>query len=135
VTERPPEIARPSHTSRRFPGSTGDRWLLAWTGLTAILLLLPSSYVPDVGQAGEWGLDKVAHVLFFLVLAALAVAPARARVRHPVVTAAVASFVYGAVLELLQAALGWRSAELADLIADGIGSTIGALAAQVWSRA
>jgi VanZ family protein len=97
--------------------------------------LLPSSYVPDFDRASGWDLDKAAHVFFFLVLAALAVAPARARMRHPVVAAAVASCLYGAVLELLQAALGWRSAELADLLADGLGSTFGAAAALLWSRA
>ena len=67
--------------------------------------------------------------------AALAVAPARARLRYPVAAAALLSFAFGGLLELLQGALGWRSAEVADLLADGVGSTLGALASLLWNRA
>ena len=134
MATEPPGIAG-STRAKRSPHATGDRWLLAWAAITAILLLLPAPYVPDLGSAGDWGLDKAAHVLLFLVLAALAVAPARARLRYPVAAAALLSFAFGGLLELLQGALGWRSAEVADLLADGVGSTLGALASLLWNRA
>jgi VanZ family protein len=148
VTRRP-GIAGPTPTPRRVPGrqpgiagrrgpragAHGDRWLLAWALLTAILLLVPASLVPDLVGASAPGLDKAVHVLLFLVLGALAVGSARGRLRHPVLAATAVGVAYGAVLELLQAVLGWRSAELADVFADAIGSTLGAVAAQWWGRA
>jgi VanZ family protein len=116
------------------PRTAADGWLLVWSAATAILLLLPSSLVPGLASTGVWGLDKAGHVLVFLVLAALAVAPARARVRRPIVAAAAVSFAYGAVLELVQGALGWRSAEIADLLANGVGSLLGASSSLLWGR-
>jgi VanZ family protein len=142
VTSERPGIAGTSPTPRRVPGrraaragTSGDRWLLAWAIFTAILLLLPPALVPAFGSANESGLDKAGHVFLFLVLAALAVGPARARTRHPLLAATLGGLVFGAVLELLQGALGWRSAELADLMADGIGSALGVAAASLpWGR-
>ena len=92
-------------TSERERGArapNGDRWLLAWAVFTAILLLLPPALVPALGTGNESGLDKAGHVFLFLVLAALAVGPARARTRHPLLAAVLGSLVFGAVLELLQ---------------------------------
>lgn len=113
----------------------GDRWLLAWAVFTAILLLLPPELLPALGSANDSGLDKAGHVFLFLVLAALAVGPARARTRHPLLAAALGGLAFGAALELLQGALGWRSAELADLLADGIGSAVGVAAPLLRGRA
>jgi VanZ family protein len=115
-------------------GTNGDRWLLAWAIFVAILLLLPPALLPALGSANESGLDKAGHVFLFLVLAALAVAPARTRTRHPLLAAALGGLAFGGLLELLQGALGWRSAELADLLADGIGSAVGVAASLLWNR-
>jgi VanZ family protein len=83
--------------------------------------------LPGFGDDEAPDPDKAAHVVVFFVLAALAVAPARARLRRPVVAAALASVAYGAMLELVQTAIPWRSGELGDLLADGVGSTLGAM--------
>jgi VanZ family protein len=114
---------------------SADRWLVLWAGLCAILLLAPPSLVPSLGAAGESNLDKLGHLLLFLVLAALAVAPARGRTRHPLTVVVLGGIAYGALLEVLQGALGWRSAELADLAADGVGSLVGVLVPVLRGRA
>jgi VanZ family protein len=132
-SERP--VAGPSPIPRRVPGARGDRWLLAWAIFTAILLLLPPVFVPELESANGLELDKAGHVFLFLVLGALAVGPARARTRHPLLAVVLGGLAFGAVLELLQGALGWRSAELADLLADGIGLAVGVAAPLWWGRA
>jgi VanZ family protein len=109
----------------------GDRWLVVWAVFTAILLLMP----PVFGSVAGSGRDKAGHFFLFLVLAALAVGPAQVRTRHPVLVAVLGGVVFGAVLELLQSALGWRSGELADLMADGLGSLAGAVLPKLWGRA
>lgn len=45
--------------------------------------------------------------------------------RHKPWTVIIALLVYGGVIELLQAATGWRHGEWLDLLADGIGVLIG----------
>jgi VanZ family protein len=103
--------------------------LVSWAGLIAVLLLAPPEAVPFVGPSKPWGLDKVGHVALFFVLGALAIGPMRARSRRPVLAVFAGSLLYGGLLEVLQGALGWRSAELLDLVADGIGSAGGIAAA------
>ena len=112
-----------------------DRWFLGWAIGVALVLLAPPALVPGLATATETGLDKAGHFLLFLVLALLAVPPARARTRHPAAAVVVVGVLYGAVLEGLQAATGVRSAELGDLVADGLGSVAGALAMALWRQA
>jgi VanZ family protein len=111
-----------------------DRLLLGWATVVALSLLAPPTLVPELASAGVSGVDKAAHFLLFLVLALLAVAPARARTRHPLVVAAVASVLYGAALEGLQALTDARSPELGDLLANGLGSCAGVLVPRFWRR-
>jgi hypothetical protein len=112
--------------------SREGRLLAAWTALVAVLLLTPTEVIrsvagfDDVGALGA--LDKAGHFVLFLVLAALAVAPARRRTRHPLLLAGIAAFLYGAALEVLQGLSGVRAPELGDLVADGLGSLAGVLA-------
>jgi VanZ family protein len=82
----------------------------------AIVTLMPPGYLP-VQPPGS---DKLHHLLGF---AALAFPIALARPRR-LVFMLPAFFAFGAVIELLQPRFG-RSAEFADLIADGIGILIG----------
>lgn len=119
----------------RAGASRTDDWLLvSWAVVITLLLIAPPSLLPGLDRAGATGLDKVGHFVLFLVLAWLAVEPARARTRHPLLAAVVASVLFGAALEGVQALLGWRSAEVLDVVADGIGSWAGVLPA-FWRRA
>jgi hypothetical protein len=111
-----------------------DRLLLGWAAAVALFLLAPPALVPGLEAAGGSGLDKAGHFVLFLVLALLAVAPARSRTRHPRIVAGVASVLYGAALEALQAATGVRSAEVADLVANGLGTGAGILVPALWRR-
>ena len=115
--------------------SSGDRFVLSWAGLIAVLLLAPPELVPFVGRGSVSGLDKVGHVVLFFVLAALAVGPMRARSRRPLLAVVAGSTLYGGLLEVLQGALGWRSAEVLDLVADGVGAVAGVAVALWWRSA
>jgi VanZ family protein len=103
--------------------------LLSWAGFIAVSLLAPLEAVPFVGPGNVWGLDKAGHVALFFVLGALAIGPMRVRSRRPVLAVLAGSVLYGGLLEVLQGALGWRSAELLDLVANGVGSAAGVAAA------
>ena len=118
------------------PASGADRAVLGWTALIAILLLAPADLigVSDLGERAVRGLDKPVHFVLFFVLAALAARAARHRTRRPLVVAAVLSLLYGALLEGLQALSGVRAAEVADLVADGLGSLVGVLVSARWWR-
>ena len=121
-------------TGAREPrGSSGIRPLLTWAGLIALALLAPPEVLPFSGSSGVPGLDKAAHLALFFVLGALALGPARARSRRPVLAVVSGGILYGGLLEVCQGMLGWRSAELLDLLADGVGSVAG-VAAAVWWR-
>jgi VanZ family protein len=111
------------------------RWLAVWAAAVAFFLLAPPSLLPGFGAASARGLDKVGHFLLFFALAWLALEPARARTPHPLLVAGGASVAYGALLEVLQGLSGWRSAELGDVVADGIGSFSGVIAPWLWRRA
>lgn len=84
--------------------------------LIAILTLMPTPHMPRSNS--HW--DKFAHLTAFLVL----VFPTAAL--WPRVTAwiGLAAVLYGGVIELIQPFTG-RSAELGDLLADGIGVGLG----------
>src|SRR6056297_2721859 len=94
--------------------------------IIAALTLMP---VPS-GPPGPVGLDKLSHLLAFGGLAV------PLSWRHPERWRAVAlaAFAYGGVIEIVQPYVG-RSAELADLLADGIGAFAAAwIAAQLGRR-
>jgi LPXTG-motif cell wall-anchored protein len=90
-------------------------WKLAfWTCALAILIL---SLVPVTPELPTTGWDKSNHFLGFFVLTMLGLA---AYPRRPVIVLA-GLLLYGGLIEILQAFTTYRSAELADLMADGIG--------------
>jgi VanZ family protein len=98
------------------------RVLLAFTLLAILVLSLmpPSSKLPTTG----W--DKSNHMLGFGTLGLLGVRgwPGRAWI----VLAAL--LAYGALIEVLQSLTPYRSAEWADLIADGVGLLVGLVVAR-----
>src|SRR5690606_34358455 len=70
------------------------------------------------------GLDKVAHLLAYLVLGFLLTFGA-VRQRVPLVVAVLIGLLYGLLDEIHQSRVPGRSAEFADWVADGIGTLIG----------
>lgn len=75
--------------------------------------------------------DKVQHLVGFAVMQVLAfralayLLPERSRLRVNVL-AAVGAILLGVLLELYQLGLPYRSAELADVVADAVGALLGA---------
>ncbi len=91
-------------------------WLCA--GVVTILSLLPVAYLPP--QSFDiW--DKAQHASGF---AALALLGHFAYPRH-MWRICLALLAYGAVIELAQSATGWRQGDGLDLLADGMGITVG----------
>lgn len=109
---------------------------LAWAGVTAAALLLPTSElsgwmpgIPWVRLAlvfAGWGLDKLVHGTLFGVFAWLAAHSARAlalgRPGHMVFIVASA---YALASEAAQLVVPGRQAELSDLLADLVGVVLG----------
>lgn len=92
-------------------------WGLA--GAVTVLSLTPVEHLPP--QALDWW-DKAQHALGFalLTVAAWWAYPAQAwRARG------VALLLYGAAIELAQAASGWRHGDVADWAADAVGVALG----------
>ena len=90
-------------------------WALLTLGIAAgiaILTLLPPADMPR----DPIGSDKLAHALAFMLL----VFPTAALWPRISALVAVAAVAYGGAIELVQPLTG-RDAELADLVADGIG--------------
>lgn len=92
----------------------------------ALVTLSPSTGVPR----GVWGLDKIAHATAFLVLV-LPTAALWPRVSAKVGALAV---IYGGAIELIQPFAG-RSAEVGDLVADGVGVGLGIIVGSSLRRA
>lgn len=105
----------------------------AWRALPALLYSMGLFYggVIDVGPLPEIphvATDKLLHAGAFGGLAGLLVfaLPELATRRRQVIGASLSTGV-GALLELVQSALPYRSAELLDLLADAVGAVLGAL--------
>ena len=99
------------------------------TGLAVIIAVLTLAPMPSSGPAGS---DKIYHVLAFACLA-FPLPLVRPRLALWVLLAVTA---YGGMIEMIQPLFG-RQAEWADLIADGIGATLGASVARqlgLWRR-
>lgn len=96
--------------------------LLAWLVLLSILCLLPFE---QSGPSLPYS-DKLGHLLLFgmggLILGWRGVLPMS--------LSGLLLLGHGALLELLQASGGFRFAEWADLLADGIGAVLGLLLAR-----
>lgn len=115
LTRVPPGFARPGF------------WALLLC--VAVLSLLPTNYLPPP-IFSLW--DKAQHALAFTALAALGL-QAYPRRRWQVLAGLL---VFGGLIELAQAATGWRHGEWADWLADAVGLALGlglALAAP-WQR-
>jgi VanZ family protein len=99
------------------------KWLF-WAYLSTLLVLslMPTGQLPNL-VFSIW--DKAQHALGFALLAVLAM---RAYPGWALLNMATALLVFGGLVELAQAATGWRLGEWADLLADGLGIGVGLLA-------
>jgi VanZ family protein len=97
-------------------------WLA--TATVALLSLLPAAYLQS-GLFNWW--DKAQHALAFAVLSLVGL------LAYPTRSGRVIAglLVFGAGIEVAQAATGWRIGELTDLLADAVGLAAGWL---IWTR-
>ena len=82
------------------------------------LCLIPPADLPS-GLFDWW--DKAQHVFAFFCLSSLGILA----YQKAVVKLAIGLLLYGALIEVLQWFTDWRSGELTDWLADGIGILIG----------
>ena len=94
---------------------------------------------PGVDMSSINGIDKFTHFMAYLVMGWLLAAAIGSfnifkktlQLRHISVTAFLAAFTYGDVIELYQSLLPERTAEILDALANGAGALAGAL---IWAR-
>ena len=113
LTRVPPGFARPSF------------WALLLC--VTVLSLLPTDYLPPQ-IFSLW--DKAQHALAFAALAALGLQAYPHR-RWRVLAGLL---VFGGLIELAQAATGWRYGEWADWLADAVGLALGMALAESLQR-
>lgn len=115
---------------RRRARSSGRLGAAAVSLAVAVLLLVP---VPSLPEGSEWTmqgvpLDKLAHVALFILQGiawARALGVSEGRAARTFFVLLLSLTVFGALLELAQGAIGWRMAELADVLADALGAALG----------
>lgn len=106
------------------------RWLLlVLAAAVAVLALKP---VPP--EQASLGWDKLNHLVAFAALAWCAMFGYRSNPRGTRLAVLLALLAFGGAIELLQLLVPQRSAEWADLLADGLGIVVGALLALGWLR-
>lgn len=109
------------------------RWalVLVWAALVVILSVLPGRVMP--GKVIP-GLDKIAHFVFYAVLALLAQRAARKLHLTSWVALTVSCGLFGAVLELVQHFMPGRSMSVADMLANFLGAAAGSAAYILFAR-
>jgi VanZ family protein len=84
--------------------------------------------VPVDPRVSAGHLDKVVHLceyLFFAWLLVQAIRGSRTAEREHLVWAWIYATSYGLLIELLQGMVPWRSADLTDAMANGLGAALG----------
>ena len=92
------------------------------------MLLLIVSVVPVGAEPSVPYLDKVVHLCEYLLFAWLlvqAVRASRLEEREYLLWAWIYATSYGLLIELIQAMIPWRSADLADAAANALGAALG----------
>jgi len=106
-----------------FPGMRIEqvRTYARWAFAVCLVVVLALSLMPPQVDLPSTGWDKANHALGFAVLAVLGCGA------YPQRRAALllGLLAYGGLIELLQALTGYRSAELLDVVADGVGLIFG----------
>lgn len=97
---------------------------IAWLLLVTILLCLPGSEFPEITWLNKIWFDKWVHIGLFLVLVTVwcrVYVNKKAFIRIGFI-----ALLYGVVMELVQHYfIPFRSLDVGDIIADGIGSVAG----------
>ena len=107
------------------------RWQPAWRVVLLVLMCGAAwfAFIPATPNPQPTGVDKMEHLLAFAALGMAASFTASPGLRCTA-QAAVGLLLYGAFIELVQTQLPTRTADLADIAADGVGVAAGlALAA------
>ncbi len=107
------------------------RWQPAWRGVLLVLMCAAAwfAFIPATPTAQPSGLDKIEHLLAFAALGLAASFTASPGLRRTA-QAAAGLLLYGGFIELVQTQLPTRTADWADIAADGLGVAAGlALAA------
>lgn len=114
---------------------------LLWAGFIGFALLVPLSpenedYLPSwLARLLVPGADRLVHGLLFFVLAYLLLGAFAGRRSLRGALAFLLSAAYGALTEWAQGALGTRSAELSDFVADLLGALLGVVVVWAWGAA
>ena len=113
--------------------SSFERWRrpASWAVFVSVVLMIPAALFPSAPTVGGLTLsDKVVHFgLFFFVSRSWYLALAFDR-RRPALWALAIGVLLGALLEVFQTVVGWRTGEVADAVANSLGSAAGVL----WCR-
>ncbi|MBX3181869.1 MAG: VanZ family protein [Polyangiaceae bacterium] len=119
-----PEKATQQARATDAPRSSWFGWLLI-AGYVVGVLVLGLTPGPQLNLGDTWvPQDKLGHLVVFAGFAALLTAVLRGRRRA--LLGVLGSTSLGGALELLQALVPYRSAELLDLVADAVGAVLGA---------
>lgn len=103
-----------------------DRWWLI-TAVYACLIFIVS-VIPISPSLSPGRLDKVAHLCEYSLFAWLLVQAIQVGgLRRPeyFILAWIYATSYGILIEIVQAVIPWRSAELGDAVANAIGAAVG----------
>ena len=107
-------------------------WVLTAADAAVVLVL---SVIPIQVQGPSLPfLDKAVHLCEYFLLAWLLTQAMRATARTPrslAIQAWVIASGYGALIEGIQALIPWRSAEVADALANACGAALGVWASQL----
>ncbi len=109
---------------------SNKKWLLQlmfWGTVVTVtvLSLLPGDYLPPIAF-NVW--DKAQHALGFLLLSVLGLNS----YHNSIVRVVIGLLIYGATIEVVQAATGWRYGDWQDWLANAVGV---ALAYRLWRAA
>jgi len=109
------------------------RWatVLAWAVLVALLSVMPMRGLP---AGGIPGIDKVAHFVFYMVLALLSQRAARKPCLTCWAVITISCGLFGATLELAQRFLPGRSMCVADALVNLAGAAAGSTLYFLWNR-
>ena len=107
------------------------RWQPAWRAVLLVLMCVAAwfAFIPATPTPEPSGLDKIEHLLAFASLGVSAAFTTRPGLQRTL-QAAAGLLLYGGFIELVQTQLPTRTADWADIAADGVGVAAGlALAA------
>jgi VanZ family protein len=102
------------------------RWQPAWRAVLLVLMCVAAwfAFIPATTTPQPTGLDKIEHLLAFASLGLAAAFTASPGLRRTV-QAAAGLLLYGGFIELVQTQLPTRTADWADILADGVGVAAG----------